>query len=188
MRIAVGLIAGMFLAGAGAAEPDRSGSSERRARIDMARKLFELERRAAQLYPRRRDTPLRVANMTDDEVREVQSIAAKYEMPVLMNISPVVTGCPCEEGGGCTEQVFIVSKTGDSTTGLQLSRRKNLWAIGVVQKWWLEYAELLARRHLMSHRQFEEARMLRLLEFPMCAEPDKAEDTYPKTAENSSPK
>ena len=182
MRIAAGLIAGMFLAGAWAAEADKATRpSERKSQIDTFRRLIELERRANQLYPRRRDTPLRVLNMTDDEVREVEGLARKHKMPVLMNISPVVTGCPCEEGSACTEQVHIVSKRGEGTTSLQLSRSKNLWTVGVVQKWWLEYSELLAREHTMSYREFLDARMIKLLEFPMC---EKTQQTT--VAENSS--
>lgn len=174
MRISAGLIAGLFLVGAWAAEGDKPGTpADREIRTEMLRKLMELERRAYQMYPRRRDTPLRVLNMTDGEVREVETIARKYEMPVLMNISPVVTGCACEEGGSCTEQVHIVSKTGEGTTSLQLSRSKNAWDVGVVQKWWLEYAELLARERSMSRREFDEARMMRLLQFPMCQQNQK---------------
>lgn len=186
MRIAAGLIAGMFLAGAWAAEADKPAQPPgRSAQADLFRKMGELERRANQLYPRRRDTPLRVLNMTDDEVREVEVIARKHEMPVLMNISPVVTGCPCEEGGACTEQVYIVSEYGDDAAGLQLSRSKNLWTVGVVQKWWLEYADLLSRQHTMTYREFMDARMLKLLEFPMCQQPDKIEDKSRQVAGNS---
>ena len=186
MRIAAGLIAGMFLTGAWAAEADKPVQPpSRSAQMEMFRKVFELERRANQLYPRRRDTPLRVLNMTDDEVREVEAIARKHQMPVLMNISPVVTGCPCEEGGSCTEQVYIVSEAGEDAVGLQLSRGKNLWTVGVEQKWWLEYADLLSRQRTMTYREFMEARTLKLLEFPMCQSPDDAEEKSKQVAGNS---
>lgn len=102
MRITAGLMATLILASAwaaGPAKPDRGVKFDR----EMEIRLMELESRARQLYPRRRDTPLRYLNITDGEVREVEVIARKYKMPELVNISPVVTGCPCEEGGGCTE-------------------------------------------------------------------------------------
>lgn len=150
-------------------------------------RAMELQARARELYPRRRDTPLRYANMTDEEVREVQAIASKYRMSEFVNISPVVTGCSCEEGGGCTEQVYITSNLGERTKGLQLSRHKNLWVVGAVQKWWLEYEALLARESSMNFREFWVARDLKLLEFPMCQKPDSDENSK-QVAENTSTK
>ena len=139
---------------------------------------MELEARARQIFPRRRDTPLRYLNITDDEVREVHAIATKYKMPELVNISPVVTGCPCEEGGSCTDQIFITSLVNERPTSLQLSRRKNLWTVGVVQKWWLEYAALKAREASMSRAEYQQARTVLLLSLPACADPaSKPHDT-----------
>src|SRR5687767_8408802 len=166
MRIAAGLMAGLFTIGAPAAESAKPAASQA---SDINLRLVELEERAFQLYPRRRDTPLRYLNITDGEVREIQLIARKYQMPELMNISPVVEGCPCEEGSGCTEQVFIVGKIEDQAYGLQLSRRKNRWAVSTVQKWWLEHAALRARESAMDYRAYQQARERQLLEFPMCA-------------------
>ena len=160
-------MAGLLLAtGAHAAESAKPAATPAR---DINLRLAELEERAYQLYPRRRDTPLRYLNITDGEVREIQVIARKYEMPELMNISPVVEGCPCEEGSGCSEQVFIVGKIEDKAYGLQLSRRKNAWGVSTVQKWWLEHAALKARASTMDYRAYQKARERLLLEFPMCA-------------------
>jgi hypothetical protein len=175
-------MAGLFLMSAGAAEPARSTASADWARKEVQARLYDIEGRARQVYPGRRDTPLRLLNITDEEVREVQAIAREYEMPELMNISPVVTGCPCEEGGSCTEQVYIVSRIGERTRGLQLSRHQNLWTVGAVQKWWLEYASLLARARDMSYFEFQELRALKLLEFPVCTKPG---NTPPQIAETS---
>ena len=159
-------MAGLFAIGAPAAESAKPVAAEAR---DLNLRLLELEERAFQLYPRRRDTPMRYLNITDSEVREIQVIARKYQMPQLMNISPVVEGCPCEEGSGCTEQVFIVGKIEDQAYGLQLSRRKNRWGVSAVQKWWLEHAALKARVSTMDSRTYQQARERQLLEFPMCA-------------------
>src|SRR5512134_3305120 len=90
-------------------------------------------------------------------------------MSELLNISPVVEGCPCEEGGTCTEQLYIVGTIDKKAHGLLLSRRRNLWTVGVVQRWWLERAALEARQKVMDFRTFEKARERLLLEFPQCA-------------------
>ena len=64
-------------------------------------------------------------------------ISVKYLPRAMVNISPVVTNCPCEEGPNCTAQVYVVATTGDNSKGLQLSRLKDQWMVGVVQQWWL---------------------------------------------------
>ncbi|HUQ12371.1 MAG TPA: hypothetical protein VM146_18820 [Steroidobacteraceae bacterium] len=181
MRVKAGSMAGLLLISAwaaGAGKNDVVGFDPQ-----MEVRLMELEARARQLYPRRRDTPLRYLNMTDDEVREVHAIATKYKMPQLVNISPVVTGCPCEEGGSCTDQVFITSLVNERPISLQLSRRKNLWTVGVIQKWWLEYAALKAREPAMSRAEYHQARMQLLLSLPACADPAKAKSPGPQVAE-----
>jgi hypothetical protein len=124
--------------------------------------------RALQLAPKRRDEPLRYLNISDYEVREIQEVAAKYLPKVLLNISPVVTGCPCEEGPQCTDQVYIVAETGQSSKGLQLSRVRNAWIVGSVQQWYLRFEELLARRRKMDYLSFERAESELFREFPMC--------------------
>ena len=37
-----------------------------------------------------------------------------------------------------------------------------------MQRWWLEYAALQAREASMDRREYEKARNLRVLDFPMC--------------------
>jgi hypothetical protein len=127
-----------------------------------------LRHRAYELAPTRRDEPLRYQNISDYEVREIQLVAEKYLPKVLLNISPVVTGCPCEEGPQCTDQVYIVAQTAQSPKGLQLSRVKNSWVVGTVQQWYLRHDELLSRRDKMEFFQFsrEESELFR--EFPSC--------------------
>jgi len=177
MRVASWVIAGFALAaGAVAADPAkavRSGASAEQplteAELD---KLWQIELRARELYPGRRDTPLRYLNVTDGEVREIQSLASTtLAIRELVNISPVVTGCPCEEGPDCTEQVYILGKIKERVVGVQLSRRKNRWGVGHVQRWWLEYAALQAREHEMEPRVYDQAHGRKLLEFPVCVSP-----------------
>lgn len=179
MRIAAGWVLGLvFVIIANAAEPPvppvppkprkPPTPSERSQWRIMEMKLTALEDRAMALQPRRRDEPMRYENITDDEVREIQLVAEKALPRVLVNISPVVTGCPCEEGPQCTDQVYLVANTADRSRGLQLSRVKNAWRIGVVQEWWLRYEALRARENKMNYRAFREAEHKLLFEFPAC--------------------
>ena len=124
--------------------------------------------RAWVLRPKRRDEPLRYLNISDIEVREIQEVAQKYLPKVLLNISPVVTGCPCEEGPQCTDQVYIVAETTQAYRGLQLSRVRNTWVVGSVQQWYLKYEELLSRERKMNYASFERAQSELYREFPVC--------------------
>ena len=147
------------------------GAEDRPApsRSEVQRKVLrDLQDRAWLIRPMRRDEPLRYVNISDYEVREIQLVAEKYLPKVLLNISPVVTGCPCEEGPQCTDQVYIVAESGQSSKGLQLSRVKNSWVVGSVQQWYLRYDELRARRPKMDYLNFMRAESELYREFPMC--------------------
>ena len=124
--------------------------------------------RAWQLLPKRRDEPLRYLNISDYEVREIQEVAEKYLPKVLLNISPVVSGCPCEEGPQCTDQVYIVAQTAQDSRGLQLSRVRNAWVVGTVQQWYLKYEELLTREPKMNYLDVMRAESELYREFPVC--------------------
>jgi len=124
--------------------------------------------RAWQLLPKRRDEPLRYLNISDIEVREIQLVAEKYIPKVLLNISPVVTGCPCEEGPQCTDQVYIVAENGKSSRGLQLSRVKNAWVVGSVQQWYFKFEELHKRVPKMNYLDLMRAESELYREFPVC--------------------
>jgi len=124
--------------------------------------------RAHLLAPKRRDEPLRYLNISDYEVRELQLVAEKYLPKALLNISPVVTGCPCEEGPQCTDQVYIVAETAQSSRGLQLSRVRNAWVVGTVQQWFLRYDELRSRQGQMDFQKYMRAESELYREFPMC--------------------
>jgi hypothetical protein len=142
--------------------------------------------RAWQLLPKRRDEPLRYLNISDYEVREIQLVAEKYLPKVLLNISPVVTGCPCEEGPQCTDQVYIVAESGQSSKGLQLSRVKNAWVVGTVQQWYLKYEELVTREPKMDFLDRMRAESELFREFPACVGelvPAENKSPLPKKAE-----
>jgi len=146
--------------------------------LAQARRMRAIEDHANDLKPARRDNPLRELNITDNEVREIQDVASRHAMNTMLNISPVVTGCPCEEGPLCTDQVFVVATLPDKTVSLQLSRIRNAWVVGAVQKWWFRYAELRKRGEAGGFKSFdayESAKNQLLLEFPMCALNDSKE-------------
>jgi hypothetical protein len=131
-------------------------------------RMQRIEDRAPALRPHRRDTPLRDLNITDNEVREIQDIAGRYAMNTMLNISPVVHGCPCEEGPLCTDQVYVVATLPEKTVGLQLSRVRDAWVVGSVQKWWMRY-EALEAKAVRDYGEYMGARNQLLLEFPVCA-------------------
>lgn len=134
----------------------------------------KLRKRARELYPDRRNTPLRDVNISDEEIREVEAISRRYLPHAYVNISPVVTNCPCEEGPMCTAQVYVVAQTAEKTRGLQLSRTKDRWDVGAVQQWWLR-REGIVRQHtgdsFLDEYLYEKAVNEMYEEFPACPEP-----------------
>jgi hypothetical protein len=134
--------------------------------------------RAQEIQPKRRDEPLRELNITDEEVREIQSVTRSYIPNSYVNISSVVTGCPCEEGPGCEDQVYVLADAGTKTVGLQLSRIEKVWKVGDVQKWWLANDRLSAKRDTMDPIDYQNAVMKLAREFPVCASgPDSTKST-----------
>jgi len=137
----------------------------------------DIKFRAWKLEPKRRDSPLRDLNISDNEIREVESIAQAYLPRSMVNISPVVTDCPCEEGPACTAQVYVVAQTKDKTRGLQLSRTNGpggvgRWGVGMVQQWYLR-REALVPSHtgnsFVDNYLDEKALNELYEEFPACA-------------------
>jgi hypothetical protein len=134
----------------------------------------KLRKRARELYPDRRNTPLRDVNISDEEIREVEAISRKYLPQAYVNISPVVTHCPCEEGPMCTAQVYVVAQTPEKTRGLQLSQMKGRWEVGAVQQWWLRREGIVRQdtgNRFLDEYLFEKAVNELYEEFPACAEP-----------------
>ncbi len=129
--------------------------------------------------PTRQDVPLRQENISDIEVREVITAMEDVYPGAIVNISGVVTGCPCEESIKCTSQVWVVAYRDGQNNGLMLSRINNLWEIGLVQRWWLGYDKLRQRtrqeRLAKKGRDWEAYRKLfveqqkYLSTFPACA-------------------
>ena len=121
--------------------------------------------------PIRRDGPLRAENVNDDEVREMQAVVAQVLPGSILNISGVVSGCACEDGLSCSDQVWIVAHRPDRTRGLQLSKIDGHWAIGPVQQWWLDFENLTASRNrFTSYAAFYSAQSTLYDRFPAACE------------------
>lgn len=86
--------------------------------------------------------PLRYENISDVEVRQVQSVVAGIVPGALVYISGVVQGCGCEEGLSCTDQLAVVAHHDGEDTSLTLSKLDGQWKIGRLQDWWLRYRAL----------------------------------------------
>jgi len=181
MRVFWGLAMGLMLAsGAQPQSADkkpltpeqyRTMSDDRYYWWGQRKRYQQIAQRALELSPERRNTPLRELNITDEEVREVQAIAVGYLPRDLVNISPVVTACPCEEGPTCTAQVYVLATAKGKTSGLQLSRMNTAWQVGVVQKWWLKRAAIQRQNTgnaFLDEYLYEKAINQMLEEFPAC--------------------
>jgi hypothetical protein len=183
MRLSLGLLLGMAIAaGVMAQSADKKPLTYEQYRTmsddwdywwQQRKRYAEISARARALRPDRRNTPLRDLNITDDEMREVQAIAARFLPRALVNISPVVTDCPCEEGPACTAQVFVLATAKGKTTGLQLSRMLSRWDVGVVQQWWLKMDAI--QRQNTGNTTLDDyleakARNELLEEFPACVQ------------------
>jgi hypothetical protein len=168
MRIAAWLLAYLaFATAAGAQTPaERFDVEQWSAERQFQREILY---RAEAIRPVRRDAPLRYLNISDNEVREIQLEAQKFVPRSLVNISPVVTGCPCEEGPLCTDQVHIVANSGDKAFGMQLSRVRNAWQVSTVQKWWWSYLRLQNREAKMDWLDYHAALTALAAEFPVCS-------------------
>jgi hypothetical protein len=167
MRVAPWLVAGLALAMAAGAQNviRRFDYQEYKRQREFKSRVFA---RAYELRPKRRDEPMRYINISDNEMREIQLVAAQYMPRALVNVSPVVTGCPCEEGPSCTDEVFVLANASKTTVGLQLVHIKNVWSVGAVQKWWLKHDSLVARMNQMTDEQYDAAEWELLNEFPAC--------------------
>ena len=144
---------------------------QRRARITM-----KVRDRAQELYPRRRDEPLREANITDNEIREIEALVESHLPRAIVNIGPVVTGCPCEEGSQCTDQVWLQANTARESVGMLLSRSRNRWDLSTVQKWWLRRWALEREESELDWRERGEREWALVQDFPVCTEPPGSSD------------
>lgn len=167
MRFALWWVAGLILA-MPAGSQERRTPAQIKELLAQSERQYKIETRAWELRPRRRDEPLRYVNLSDYEMREIQDIAQKHLAKTMLNVSPVVEGCACEEGPMCTDQVYVITYVSGRAKGLQLSRVKGVWQIGVVQQWWHKYDELLVREPNMNLWEFRSAESELFREFPSC--------------------
>jgi hypothetical protein len=78
---------------------------------------------------------LRYENISDIEVREIQTAVAGLTPGAIINIDSVFEGCSCEEGPTCTDQVWVVSHLPSQTVSLKLSRMDGHWKLGPFEEW-----------------------------------------------------
>lgn len=147
-------------------DPDRL-----RAALERQERNWKLQQHINKTRPRRRDSPARPENISDDEIREIEYVTHEIFPQTLVNVGTVVTGCPCEDGAKCTAQVWLTALKGGKTYELQLSRINDKWMVGPIQQWWREYEKWESER---QRKTFEDYRQWRkdyedLIErFPAC--------------------
>jgi len=112
--------------------------------------------RARQLRPRRPTDPLRETNISDNEVRQIEQATRAVFPTAVVNISGVTSGCPCEDGPDCTDQVWVVAWHSKESHGLKLSLIGGEWVTGPVQRWWLQYESLGDRYDALGPLDTEE--------------------------------
>jgi hypothetical protein len=132
------------------------------------RKRWALEDHAHRLKPGPPIGKFRTDNISDIEVREVQVAANNILPKAIVSIAGVTVGCPCEDGPKCSDQVWVVGWEPGQTTGLLFSRIDGKWIVGPVQKWWLDYQELLQRSRALSYYDFQVEQDKLLERMPKC--------------------
>src|SRR5271156_316049 len=100
---------------------------------------FEQYRYIRTVEPTRPNRPLRLDNITDEEVREEQRATLAVYPDSIVSISGVTDGCDCEDGSRCTAQVWLALSRKDQTRSLVLSKIDGHWKIGALQSWSLQY-------------------------------------------------
>lgn len=141
-------------------------AAERRALME---KRFALEKRIKATEPKRRNYPLRYKNISDEEAREVKLVVQKILPRAIVNIGPVVTGCPCEEGPECTDQVWITVDHGQTSSGFLLSLTAGAWTIGPIQRWWFDREKLEKQRNSLPISDYFAAEGALIDRFPACS-------------------
>jgi hypothetical protein len=128
--------------------------------------------------PARKDGPLRVENISDEEVREIQGVMSEQFPGAIVNIGGVTVGCPCQDGVSCDSQVWVVAHQVGRTHGLMMSRIDDQWVIGPLQQWWRQYDALSAQISAVLKsddparfeivRDLQEQRLRHQQDFPAC--------------------
>jgi len=135
--------------------------------------LIEDRIEATRPYPR--VTPSRPENIRDEEVREIQRVIAEILPDTIVNSSTVVTGCTCEDGPTCSDQVWVIAYRPGRSKGVLLSRINGAWRVGPVQHWWLEY-EKLERRFRADYNAEDAFKE----QFPACLDKAAADRARPR--------
>lgn len=141
-----------------------------RLRHERSELIWAHEGRIRATEPRRRDGPLRYLNIRDSEVLEIRAVSKEVFAGEMVYISSVVTGCACEDGPKCTDQVWVYTNNKrELFDGILLSKIDKKWTIGPVQYWWLLRAWLTEnRKRFKSDRDYWEAEDKLTLRFPAC--------------------
>jgi len=115
---------------------------------------------------------LREDNITDEEVREIQSVMKEVAADAIVHIGGVMTGCNCEEGPDCTDQVWVIAYKPERSDGFTLSRIKGEWSLGVLPKWTLENLRLegayASTKDPAKRRALAETWVAHQNNFPVC--------------------
>ena len=154
---------------------------------DLDRRAAWAAERERQSYvlrsrPHRLDEPLREQNISDDEVREVESITDIIYPGSISSIGGVTEGCPCEDGSSCDSQVWVLAYHEGKYHGLMLSRIDEVWMVGPIQEWWFGYDRFRERyRESFADRtrgfvgdfeRYREEQQRQLDSFPTCSVSD----------------
>ena len=119
----------------------------------------------------------------------MQSAAFEVLPHAFVSIGTVVTGCPCEDGAMCTDQVWVMAADKKRAVGLLLSRIDGRWEIGPVQRWWLRREALDARfTGDYSYGEYKQAEHELTLEFPACEALPKALNRFVSPAAGAAAK
>lgn len=87
---------------------------------------------------------LRDENITDQEVREIQSLVQSFTYGEINYIGGVLDSCHCTEGPECTATLDIAVVSDLGTKQYELSLQSKKWELGKTQRWLLEYEKLMS--------------------------------------------
>ena len=131
---------------------------------DLDRRIIESEPTLAY----RRSAPFREINISDEEVRQIEVVVHELIPGAIVIISGVAKGCPCEDGPGCSAQVWTAINRSERIHSLELSDINEHWVIGPVQRWFLESAQL-ERSKYPTYADYTAARGALDNRYPSCA-------------------
>jgi hypothetical protein len=131
---------------------------------DLDRRIIESEPTLAY----RRSAPLRRINISDVEVRQIEAVVQRLIPGAIVIISGVAQGCPCEDGPGCSAQVWTAIERSAQIHSLELSDIDDHWVIGPAQQWFLESAQV-DRTKYQTYADYTAAREELDNRYPACA-------------------